>query len=678
MRASPPPRQAPHSLPHLGPAKEQGPPRRTPRPDGARAGTELEPGGRQPPLAEVPLAQSPGPPDSGPASISSLISQLKPEVFSSLVEIIKDVQKNAVKFYIHTQEEESPVCQEIKEYLIRLGNVECNPQAFLESKNNLDKLLIIIQNVDIAAHVHKIPALVSLKKLPSVSFAGVDSLDDVKNHTYNELFVSGGFIVSDEFVLNPDFITYERLHKFLKMLEKQSSPENLWQWKVHCKTQKKLKELGRPTYQKRHLVTAERRFEMFPHYSSNGIVITSIDDVMNSFHSLIGFHDNAEEPPAFDNHPPQTPPAVLKDECVEEEDMSLDSEDDAAVIEEPGAQGPDRGPPGSLPPPLPQAQEFRPPLPEHEHLSFLPPASGETPLDFQALKSAISLFKASAAQRPAGDYEGGAGGSSPGAFNVNPHQSFLTGPATAPGAPPRGPLLGTGGALYLAAGEAGVAPHGWAGAPGGVSSACGTPTSQDDGALGPEAARGKGPTPGSGSSASGTPNSQGGATPSGAGAARTSNPGGSSTPSSQGSLTPGPSRAVESQAAPTLTPGPARGGAHGQGLLPLPPPQGAGSVNGRGRGGGGPVPAPFDGAWGNGAGPVAVGYRGLVPGRSRPRGCREMRGGACIRGFPLGRGRGQPGGYYSDFTQDTYLSWGEEHWSPGDAYGTHRDGYNGW
>ena len=47
----------------------------------------------------------------------------------------------------------------------------------------------------------------SLKKLPSVSFAGVDSLDDVKNHTYNELFVSGGFIVSDEFVLNPDLIT---------------------------------------------------------------------------------------------------------------------------------------------------------------------------------------------------------------------------------------------------------------------------------------------------------------------------------------------------------------------------------------------------------------------------------------------------------------------------------------
>ncbi|KAJ8361018.1 hypothetical protein SKAU_G00175430 [Synaphobranchus kaupii] len=808
-RASPPHRQSSHSLPRLGTIKEaapltpksQGGHRRTPRqdggvPSGARAASELEPDGRH----HVPLlAEAPPAPDSGPASISCLISQLKPEVFSSLVEIIKDVQKNAVKFYIHSQEEESEVCVEIKEYLIRLGNVECNPQAFLESKNNLDKLLIIIQNEDIAAHVHKIPALVSLKKLPSVSFAGVDSLDDVKNHTYNELFVSGGFIVSDEFVLNPDFITHERLHTFLKLLEQQSSPETLWQWKVHCKTQKKLKELGRlnsdalgllnllTTYQKRHLVEflpyhecdapsrhapdldclirlqahhtqhrhilflTERRFEMFPHYSSNGIVIANIDDVMNSFHSLIGFHDNTEESSDSDNHSPQTPPTVQKDECVEEEDMSLDSEDDAPVIEEPSVQIQETAAEDvAQQPPLPQTQEFRPPLPNQDvldrsvHMSFLQPSSGETPkpLDFEALKSAISQFKASSQRQPL-DYE--VGGSSPGAFKVNPHQSFLcplslqtssyqapsmyTGPPAYPGSPcgalqeaapglshslplgqddlrsavtlpsslpgPGGPLDGTshvpgntalgpqatGGACYLALGDTGAAQHSW-GHLGGVSSACGTPTSQDDGALVPalETPRGKAPTPGSGNSASGTPNSQGGATPSLAsfstqGAAKTSNPGGSSTPSSQRSLTPVPSKVVEKATAPTPTPASARGGAQGSGLLPHP--QGAGSVNGRGRGGG-PGPIPFDSTWGNGAGAVAMGYRGLPLGRSRPRGCRELRGGACIRGFPLGRGRGQHSGYYTDFTQDTYLSWGEGRWSPGDGYGTHRDGYNGW
>lgn len=53
----------------------------------------------------------------------------------------------------------------------------------------------------------QIPGLVTLKRLSCVSFAGVDSLDDVKNHTYNELFVSGGFVVSDESVLNPESIT---------------------------------------------------------------------------------------------------------------------------------------------------------------------------------------------------------------------------------------------------------------------------------------------------------------------------------------------------------------------------------------------------------------------------------------------------------------------------------------
>lgn len=58
----------------------------------------------------------------------------------------------------------------------------------------------------------QIPGLVTLKRLSCVSFAGVDSLDDVKNRTYNELFVSGGFVVSDESVLNPESITTGKGH----------------------------------------------------------------------------------------------------------------------------------------------------------------------------------------------------------------------------------------------------------------------------------------------------------------------------------------------------------------------------------------------------------------------------------------------------------------------------------
>lgn len=55
-------------------------------------------------------------------------------------------------------------------------------------------------------------------------FAGVDSLDDVKNRTYNELFMSGGLIVSDELILNPDFIT---LGKYLT-LDKESYKDFQW------------------------------------------------------------------------------------------------------------------------------------------------------------------------------------------------------------------------------------------------------------------------------------------------------------------------------------------------------------------------------------------------------------------------------------------------------------------
>ncbi|XP_040008857.1 protein TASOR isoform X2 [Xiphias gladius] len=409
-----------------------------------------------------PSSQNPGSTSGSGSGLlaGSLIGQLKPEVFSSLVEIFKDVTKNTVKFYIYSGDEgeESTVCKEIKEYLKSLGNSECSPQTFLENSGSLDKLLIIIQNEDIAAHVHKIPALVSLKKLPSVSFAGVDSLDDVKNHTYNELFVSGGFMVSDEFVLNPDLITQDRLQGLLKFLEEQSTPEHPWQWKVHCKSQKKLKELGRlntnamgllnllTAYQKKHLVEflpyhecdtqsrqapdlecliklqaqhtqqrhliflTERPFEMFLQYSRNGIVIASIDDVMSGFHSLIGSINQNELP---------TPPSTVNDECVEEEDMSLDSDDgEPSTIADASQQNQEVEKKKPPQPPPPDMEEFRPPLPDQQ----VTPERTPTLSDYSALKTAISQFKAT---NQIGMGPSDIGSLSPGGFPVNPHQSFL-------------------------------------------------------------------------------------------------------------------------------------------------------------------------------------------------------------------------------------------------------------
>ncbi|XP_042636400.1 protein TASOR [Orycteropus afer afer] len=317
-------------------------------------------------------------------ALTSLISQLEPEVFNSLVKIMKDVQKNTVKFYIHEEGEENMLCKEIKEYLIKLGNTECHPEQFLERRSKLDKLLIIIQNEDIAGFIHKVPALVSLKKLSCVSFAGVDSLDDVKNHTYNELFVSGGFIVSDESILNPEVITTESLKNFLTFLEELSTPEGKWQWKVHCKFQKKLKELGRlnakalnlltllNVYQKKHLVEilsyhncdsqtrsapeldclirlqaqniqqrhivflTEKNIKMLSSYTDNGIVVASAEDFMQNFRSLVGYHNSDTEenlplPGASENLESQS--ALLESHEKDEEDMSLDSGEEISQIE---------------------------------------------------------------------------------------------------------------------------------------------------------------------------------------------------------------------------------------------------------------------------------------------------------------------------------------------------------
>ncbi|NXA45282.1 TASOR protein, partial [Nothocercus julius] len=314
-------------------------------------------------------------------ALSDFISQLKPEVFNSLVKIIKDVQKNTVKFYIH-EEEESTLCKEIKEYLTKLGNTECHPEQFLKRRAALDKLLIIIQNEDIANLIHKIPGLVTLKRLSCVSFAGVDSLDDVKNHTYNELFVCGGFIVSDESVLNPESITVDKLKQFLKFLEDLNTPDGKWQWKVHCKIHKKLKELGRMnanalslltllnTYQKKHLVEilsyhncdsqtrnapeldclirlqsqniqqrhvvflTEKNLKTLSSYADNGIVVATVDDFMQNFKSLVGYHNSVTEENSFppsDVHERQS--VLVANDEKDEEDMSLDSGDDTSQIE---------------------------------------------------------------------------------------------------------------------------------------------------------------------------------------------------------------------------------------------------------------------------------------------------------------------------------------------------------
>ncbi|XP_054496240.2 protein TASOR isoform X1 [Agelaius phoeniceus] len=312
---------------------------------------------------------------------SDLISKLKPELFTGFVQIMENVQKNRIQFYIH-EEEESVLCREIKEYLRKLGNTECHPEEFLKRGDNSEKLLIIIQNEDIANLIHKIPGLVTLKRFSCVSFAGVDSLNDVKNRTYHDLFVSGGFVVSDESVLNPESITTDKLKQFLTFLEDLNTPDGKWQWKVHCKIQKKLKELGRMnanalnlltllnTYQKKNLVEilsyhncdsqtrnapeleclirlqaqniqqrhvvflTEKNLKTLSSYVDNGIVVAAVDDFMRNFQSLVGFHNSdTEQNNLAAGSAGQGQSVLVEKDEKDEEDMSLDSGDELSEIE---------------------------------------------------------------------------------------------------------------------------------------------------------------------------------------------------------------------------------------------------------------------------------------------------------------------------------------------------------
>ncbi|MGH0135793.1 UNVERIFIED_CONTAM: hypothetical protein FKN15_035181 [Acipenser sinensis] len=103
-------------------------------------------------------------------------------------------------------------------------------------------LIIIIRNEDISTHVHRIPHLVDLKKVPSVLFAGIDSIDDILSFNYQELFNRGGFVVCDGAVL--ESLELEHLKEIANVLE-ELSQKGKWKWWLHYKDSKMLKENGR-------------------------------------------------------------------------------------------------------------------------------------------------------------------------------------------------------------------------------------------------------------------------------------------------------------------------------------------------------------------------------------------------------------------------------------------------
>ncbi|XP_028303703.1 protein TASOR isoform X2 [Gouania willdenowi] len=325
----------------------------------------------------VDISQTSAEPDSRlgsapPATaLNSLIRQLQPEVFSNLMEIMKDVKKNSIHFYLHSMEVDHQDEGQIKDHLLKQGNAEQSPMDFLKQETSDARLLVIIKNEDIAAHVHKIPCLVSLKRHPSVVFMGIDTLDDIRNNSYNELFVSGGCVMSDDLILSPDVVSHDRLAMLLMFVERHSSPESIWKWKIHYKTMKKLKEQARfkrdaakildvvVSYQKRQFLEVlpyhccdsnkilspdltcvkdhQARYTQYRHtillteqgvenmssFTDGGMVVCSSEQLLSDFSRLTGYQDERRRqhlddlllPGGLDGRPTQDESAASSSGC---------------------------------------------------------------------------------------------------------------------------------------------------------------------------------------------------------------------------------------------------------------------------------------------------------------------------------------------------------------------------
>lgn len=168
-----------------------------------------------------------------------MISDLCNTLHYRLKSVVKEACKNACMFYL-VETEDDPFFVRTKSLLKKGGHTEIEPLNFCKTQHlETDRLIVIIRNEDISLHIHKIPSLLRLKHCPNVTFAGVDSPEDITDHTYQELFHMGGFVVSDDEVL--ETVTLGQLKEIVKTLEKLNS-HGKWKWLLHYKESKKLKE----------------------------------------------------------------------------------------------------------------------------------------------------------------------------------------------------------------------------------------------------------------------------------------------------------------------------------------------------------------------------------------------------------------------------------------------------
>ncbi|XP_012520382.1 PREDICTED: protein FAM208B [Propithecus coquereli] len=174
-----------------------------------------------------------------PASYEDMITDLCTNLHVKLKSVMKEACKSTFLFYL-VETEDKPFFVRTKNMLRKEGHTDIEPEHFCQAFHREDDtLIVIIRNEDIASHLHQIPSLLKLKHFPSVIFAGVDSPGDVLDHTHQELFRAGGFVISDDKIL--EALTLVQLKEILKILDKLNG-NGRWKWLLHYRENKKLKE----------------------------------------------------------------------------------------------------------------------------------------------------------------------------------------------------------------------------------------------------------------------------------------------------------------------------------------------------------------------------------------------------------------------------------------------------
>ncbi|KAK2519327.1 Fam208b [Columba livia] len=173
------------------------------------------------------------------ATFEEMIADLCSTLRFHLRSVAKEACTPPGMFYV-VETGKEPFFTRVKTLLQESGRVEMEPLSFCEAKHpDADRLLVVIRNEDISLHIHKVPCLLQLKRCPNVVFAGVDNPEDITACTYQELFHTGGFIVSDDEVL--ETMTLGQLKEVVKVLEKLNRGGR-WKWLLHYKESKKLRE----------------------------------------------------------------------------------------------------------------------------------------------------------------------------------------------------------------------------------------------------------------------------------------------------------------------------------------------------------------------------------------------------------------------------------------------------